>query len=78
MTNTGFITTRQVTQWIRQHLLPEKTYDFFESEEEFMRLAAKTPRSNCVLDNSKLLATGIEMRSVEDAIVQSLRDWTSE
>lgn len=78
VTNTGHITTRQVTQWIQQHLLPEKTYDFFESEAEFMQVAAKTPRSNCVMDNSKLLATGIKMRSVEDAIAQSLRDWRSE
>lgn len=75
VTNTGHITTGQVTQWITQHLLPEKTYDFFETEAEFMKIAAKTPRSNCVTDNSKLLAAGIEMCSVEDAIIQSLQGW---
>jgi UDP-glucose 4,6-dehydratase len=75
VTNTGHITTRLVTQWIQQHLLPEKTFDFFGSEDEFMRVAAKTPRSNCVMDNSKLLATGIQMSSVEDAIVRSLKNW---
>ncbi len=78
VTNTGHTTTRQVTQWIQQHLFPKKKYDFFESETEFMELAAKTPRSNCVMDNSKLLATGIEMSNVEDAIIRSLKCWKSE
>ncbi|EMI41644.1 sugar nucleotide-binding protein [Rhodopirellula sp. SWK7] len=78
VTNTGSITTKQVTELIQKHLLPEKEYNFFASEEEFMQIAARTPRSNCVMDNSKLLATGIEMSSVEDAIVQSLRDWSGE
>ncbi|GAA4455907.1 sugar nucleotide-binding protein [Novipirellula rosea] len=77
VTNTGSVTTRKVTQLIREHLLPEKVYDFFASEDEFMQVAAKTPRSNCVMDNRKLLSTGIEMRSVEDAIIDSLRNWQS-
>ena len=75
VTNTGSITTRRVTQLIRQHLLPERQFDFFADEAEFMRTAAKTPRSNCVMDNGKLLATGIGMSDVEDAIVASLREW---
>jgi UDP-glucose 4,6-dehydratase len=40
-----------------------------------MKIAAKTPRSNCVMDNSKLLSTGIKIRGVHEAIIQSLRDW---
>jgi hypothetical protein len=28
------------------------------------------------MDNSKLLSTGIEIREVHEAVVQSLRDWT--
>lgn len=76
VTNSGAITTRQVCELIRQHLFPEKQFAFFRSEEEFMRLAANTPRSNCVMDNSKLLSTGIEMSDVEDAIIASLKSWT--
>jgi UDP-glucose 4,6-dehydratase len=75
VTNTGSVTTKQVTELIQAHLLPSKTYEFFDSEAEFMKVAAKTPRSNCVMDNSKLLSTGISMRNVEEAIIQSLRDW---
>ncbi|MCO8120688.1 sugar nucleotide-binding protein [Stieleria sp. TO1_6] len=73
--NSGSITTQQVTELIRDHLAPERTFDFFDSTEEFMQLAAVAPRSNCILDNSKLLATGIEMSTVEDAIVGALTNW---
>ncbi|MFG0256036.1 MAG: hypothetical protein ACF787_13235 [Rhodopirellula sp. JB053] len=77
VTNTGHITTRRVTQWITEHLLPDKKDDFFASEEKFMQIAAKTPRSNCVMDNSKLLAAGIEMSTVENAVIDSRKSWIS-
>jgi dTDP-4-dehydrorhamnose reductase len=76
VTNTGQVTTRQVVAMIQQHLPVAKEFRFFDSEDDFMAKAAKTPRSNCVMDNSKLLATGITMRSVEDAISDSLKHWT--
>lgn len=78
VTNTGSVTTRQVTELIREHLEPAKQFEFFSDEAEFMQTAAKTPRSNCVMDNSKLLATGINMSPVEDAIVSSLENWKKE
>ena len=37
--------------------------------------AAKAPRSNCVLDNSKILQTEFKMRSSEEAIEDSLENW---
>lgn len=75
VTNTGHVTTTEVVELIQTHLKPEKPFKFFENEKEFMKLAAKTPRSNCVMDNSKLLATGIQIRDVREAVVQSLQDW---
>jgi dTDP-4-dehydrorhamnose reductase len=78
ITNTGSVTARQVVELIRKHLGVSKAFQFFETEEEFMRLAAKTPRSNCVLDNSKLLSTGIPMRDVEEAIEDSLKRWQTQ
>ena len=78
VTNTGSVTTRQVCNLIQQHLFPNKKFSFFENEDQFMRLAATTPRSNCVLDNSKLLSAGIAISDVEDALIQSLRAWKSE
>jgi dTDP-4-dehydrorhamnose reductase len=76
ITNTGYVTTRQVVELIKKHLKVDKEFKFFDSEEKFMQLAAKTPRSNCVLDNSKLLNAGIHISDVTDAIEQSLKKWT--
>jgi len=78
VTNPGFITTRRVVELVQEFLCPTRSFEFWESDEEFYRVAAKTPRSNCVLDVSKLLATGVEMRSVEEAIEGSLREWKPE
>lgn len=75
ITNTGFVTTHEVAALIKEHLLPNKDFKFFTDEDEFMKLAAKTPRSNCVMDNSKLRNAGIEIPEVHDAVIQSLRDW---
>jgi hypothetical protein len=35
--------------------------------------AAKTPRSNCVLDTTKAQKAGIGMRPVEDTMRESIR-----
>jgi UDP-glucose 4,6-dehydratase len=75
VTNPGFVTTRQVAALIQKHLRPARPFDFFASDEEFYRTAAKTPRSNCILDVSKLLATGVKLRPVEDALHDALRHW---
>ncbi|MFG0263202.1 MAG: sugar nucleotide-binding protein [Novipirellula sp. JB048] len=75
ITNPGKITTRQITALIQTHRLPEREFKFFDSERQFMQLVAKTPRSNCVLDSSKLLATGIRLTPIEEAIVCSLKHW---
>jgi dTDP-4-dehydrorhamnose reductase len=73
MTNSGSITTSQVTEWMIQEELTDKKFNFFKSEEEFMEKAAKTPRSNCVLDTSKAEKAGIGMRPVEEAMIDSIR-----
>ena len=73
MTNPGSITTSQVTEWMIEEGLTDKQFNFFKSEEEFMEKAAKTPRSNCVLDTSKAEKAGIAMRPVEEAMIDSIR-----
>jgi len=75
VTNPGFVTTRQVVQSIEKILKPNRPFEFWANDEEFYRVAAKTPRSNCVLDVSKLLAAGIKIRPVEEALEASLRNW---
>jgi len=78
VTNSGFTTTREVVELIERMLRPARTFEFWASDEEFYRVAAKTPRSNCLLDTTKLLATGVKMRSVEEALEDSLRHWIPE
>ena len=75
ITNQGFVTTREVVAMIQRILKPKRDFSFWENDEEFYKSAAKTPRSNCVLDNSKLLAAGVQMRPVEAAIEDSLKNW---
>ncbi|HLX71841.1 MAG TPA: sugar nucleotide-binding protein [Verrucomicrobiae bacterium] len=78
ITNLGFVTTRQVVKSIERILKPAKKFEFWENDEEFYHFAAKTPRSNCVMDLSKLLAAGVKMRPVEEALEDSLRNWKAE
>jgi dTDP-4-dehydrorhamnose reductase len=73
MTNPGSITTSQVTEWMIDEGLTDKQFNFFKSEEEFMEKAAKTPRSNCILDTTKAEKAGIGMRPVEEAMIDSIR-----
>ena len=73
MTNTGSITTSQVTEWMIKEGLTDKKFKFFDSEEEFMTKAAIAPRSNCVLDTTKAEKAGVGMRPVEEAMIDSIR-----
>lgn len=78
ITNPGFVTTREVIQAIERRLKPSRRFEFWASDEEFYRVAAQTPRSNCVLDVSKLLATGISLRPVHEALEDALSRWVPE
>ncbi|MDQ8205193.1 sugar nucleotide-binding protein [Pelagicoccus sp. SDUM812003] len=75
VTNPGSVTTSQVVGIIKDLGVNEKDFKFFEDVEDFMSKAAKTPRSNCVLDSSKLESVGIAMRPVEEALEWSLKNW---
>jgi dTDP-4-dehydrorhamnose reductase len=78
LTNGGSITTREVVEMIRETIAPERSFEFFESETEFMRDAVITPRSNCVLDNQKALDAGLPLRDIRSAIRESLEQWQPE
>jgi dTDP-4-dehydrorhamnose reductase len=75
VTNPGKVTTREVVELIRSSGVCTKDFAFFSSEDEFMRTAAKTPRSNCVMDGSKLAAAGIALTPVREAVARNLRAW---
>ena len=75
VTNPGQVTTHEVVDLIKKSGVSHKEFKFFTDEAEFMRIAAKTPRSNCVMTSAKLAATGIKMTEVHEAIARDLRRW---
>jgi dTDP-4-dehydrorhamnose reductase len=78
MTNPGCITTREVVGHILKSGVRTKEYCFFENELEFMANAAITPRSNCIIDSSKLMSIGIKMTEVNEAVMCALENWQEE
>lgn len=77
MTNPGSVTTREVVELIAAGGLTTKRFQFFKDEEEFNRLAARTPRSHCVLDTRKLQQAGIRMTEIHEALAVALKNWKS-
>jgi dTDP-4-dehydrorhamnose reductase len=75
VTNPGQITTHEVVDLIKKTGVSNKDFKFFKDETEFMQTAAKTPRSNCVMDSTKLAKAGIKMTEVHEAVERDLRRW---
>jgi dTDP-4-dehydrorhamnose reductase len=73
--NPGLITTRQIVEMIQRILMPDHHFEFWKDDVEFYQSGAKTPRSSCLLDVSKLLGTGVEMRPAIGALEDSLSNW---
>jgi dTDP-4-dehydrorhamnose reductase len=75
VTNPGQVTTHEVVDLIKQAGVSNKAFKFFRSEDDFMHRAAKTPRSNCVMDSAKLASVGITLTEVHEAVARDLRNW---
>ncbi|HLP03487.1 MAG TPA: sugar nucleotide-binding protein [Opitutaceae bacterium] len=75
VTNPGHVTTHEVVDMIRASGVCTKAFKFFANEDDFMHRAAKTPRSNCVMDASKLASVGIRLTEVHEAVTRALREW---
>jgi UDP-glucose 4,6-dehydratase len=74
ITNTGYVTTKQVTEIINKYLT-NKEFSFFKNDEEFYSTTAQTPRSNCVLNNDKLINTGFNIKSVQDSLENAIKNY---
>ena len=75
LTNPGSVTTRDVVRLIQKHGLSNRDFQFFESDDQFMKLAAKTPRSNCVLDSTKAIAAGLPLSPIDEALEKAMKNW---
>jgi dTDP-4-dehydrorhamnose reductase len=77
ITNPGYIRASEIVTMIHGAGITDKQFKFFCSETEFMKNAAKTPRSNCILDSSKALRAGLHLSDIRVAIKKALANWTS-
>ena len=68
----------EVVDLIRQSGVMDREFKFFRSEQEFMSLAAKTPRSNCVLDTSKASDAGLVMSPIRESLKKALQTWVTQ
>ena len=75
VTHPGQVTTHEVVEQIKRSGVSNKVFSFFKNEDEFMHVAAKTPRSNCVMNSAKLAGVGIRMTEVHEAIARDLARW---
>ncbi len=73
-TNPGWVTTEQVAEMLKERLGLARQYEYFLDDEDFYRFAS-APRSSTVLDTRKILATGVKIRPVEDALDEAIRHW---
>ncbi len=78
VTNPGQVTTHEVVDLIKQAGVSNKEFVFFKDETDFMNIAAKTPRSNCTMDSTKLAKAGIQMTEVHEAVARDLKNWQKE
>lgn len=75
LTNPGSVRTSEVTALLSDSGITDKQFEFFQNEEEFMKTAAKAPRSNCVLDSSKAIRAGLRLTPIHQAIEKCVRSW---
>ncbi|NDG52765.1 MAG: NAD-dependent epimerase/dehydratase family protein [Flavobacteriia bacterium] len=73
ITNKGSITTKDVVSLIEKHLKPNKEFKFFSKLDNFMQ-EVTAPRSNCVLDTSKI-EQYIPIRTAEEALEDAISNY---
>jgi dTDP-4-dehydrorhamnose reductase len=70
ITNKGSLTTEQVIELIKEYKITNKNFEFFSNLDSFMS-EVTAPRSNCVLDTSKI-ENQIKIRTTEEAFRDAL------
>lgn len=77
LTNPGSIRASEIVSMIQAARITDREFKFYDSETAFMTDAARTPRSNCILDSQKALRAGLQLSDVRAAIQKSLANWSS-
>ena len=74
VTNPGFVSTRRVIELLAAAGRISQPIKYWEGDRDFYQFA-KAPRSNCILDVTKLQRAGVRIRPVEDALQDAIRRW---
>lgn len=74
MTNPYAITAKEVLELASEYGIKKEIYEYFQTQEEFDKVI-KTPRSNCVLDTTKLEKTGCGMLPVRESLKKTFENW---
>jgi UDP-glucose 4,6-dehydratase len=72
--NHGGISAKNIHRLAKSYGLGKESYEYFENLEEFLK-TVQTPRSNCVLDTSKIKNEGIYMLPVEESLEKCFKLW---
>jgi dTDP-4-dehydrorhamnose reductase len=72
--NSGSLTTESLIGKLKNTIAKNKNFNII-SEKEFYSSCVITPRSNCILNNSKILKCGIQLDHINDSIDKCLKNW---
>jgi len=75
--NSGAVTTSEVAELLKEKGLLE-SYNILNEQEFYKQVQAQAPRSNCVLNNDKLINSGFDIRTAKEALEDSLNNWVKE
>ena len=74
ITNSGSISSIDIVRKLVKTIKPDKISKFITTQ-EFYKTISPMPRSNCVIDNSKILSMGILLSDVNECIDKCLENW---
>jgi dTDP-4-dehydrorhamnose reductase len=73
LTQPGYMTTKEIVDMLKVHkLITDKTY--FKCIEDFEKIAV-APRSNCVLDSSKAIRSGVKLTPIYIAMEKAIANY---
>jgi UDP-glucose 4,6-dehydratase len=73
--NPGAVRTHDVVQKVHRVLKSGRPFQLLVYDHQVNRNGEKPPRSDCILDTSKLLKAGVKLRPAMEAIEKSLHKW---
>lgn len=72
--NPGGISAKEILRIAKGYKLGKENYEFIYDENEFSKLI-KTPRSNCVLNTTKIKNQGFGLTPVVTALTRTFENW---